>query len=150
VAPASDRPEFTRTVEVPRGIGRPARHAIAADAAERAALALRFGLVALDRLEAEVRIERLRGGLVRLSAALAADVVQSCVVSLDPVASHVAEAFVLLYGSGETGREVVLDGAAETVEPLDGDRIDIGEAVAQQLSLALDPFPRAAGASLDL
>ena len=40
-------------------------------------------------------------------------------------------------------REVVLDAEAEDVEPLVAGAIDIGEAVAQQLSLALDPFPRA-------
>ena len=43
----------------------------------------------------------------------------------------------------------MLDGDAEPVEPLDDGMIDIGEAVAQQLSLALDPFPRAPGAVLD-
>jgi hypothetical protein len=41
---------------------------------------------------------------------------------------------------------VVLNGAAELVEPLPSDILDIGEAVAQQLSLALDPYPRAPGA----
>lgn len=146
---ATNQPEFARPVEVPRTAGRAAMHKIAADAAERAALAARFSLLSLDRLEAEIRIERLPGGLVRLAASLSADVVQCCVVTLEPVANHVEEEFALLFSAGEATREVVLDGEAETVEPLDGDRIDIGEAVAQQLSLALDPFPRAAGASLD-
>jgi len=34
----------------------------------------------------------------------------------------------------------------EIIEPLIGDSIDIGEAVAQQLSVAMDPYPRAVGA----
>jgi hypothetical protein len=37
----------------------------------------------------------------------------------------------------------------EVAEPFEGDAIDIGEAVAQQLALALDPYPRAPGASLE-
>jgi len=39
----------------------------------------------------------------------------------------------------------VLSGASELVEPVEDGIVDIGEAVAQQLSLVLDPFPRAAG-----
>ena len=39
----------------------------------------------------------------------------------------------------------MLSGEAELVEPAPGGVVDIGEAVAQQLSLALDPFPRAPG-----
>jgi uncharacterized metal-binding protein YceD (DUF177 family) len=136
-------PEFSRVVEAPRASGRVITHRIAAGAAERAALARRFDLVALDRLEAEVRLERMKDGLVRLDATLAAEVVQSCVVSLEPVASTLQEPFVLLYGDVEADRAIDLDGEAETIEPLEEhDRIDIGEAVAQQLSLSLDPFPR--------
>ena len=146
----TNEPEFTRIIDVPHRVGQAATHKIAANADQRAALAARFGIIALDRLEAEIRIERLPGGIVRLAATLDADVVQSCVVTLEPVANRVEEDFTLLFGKGEQAREIVLDGEEETVEPLEGDRIDIGEAVAQQLSLALDPFPRAAGASLDL
>ena len=56
--------------------------------------------------------------------------------------SRIAETFTLLYGAAETARDIVLDGDDETVEPLEGGKIDIGEAVAQELALALDPFPR--------
>jgi uncharacterized metal-binding protein YceD (DUF177 family) len=135
--------EFTRPVAVPRSHDRDTTHRIAADAREREALAARFSLLALDRLEAEVRVRRLAGGLVRLSATFAAEVVQACVITLEPVADRIAEEFTLLYGETEAAREIVLDGEDETVEPLEGSTIDIGEAVAQQLSLALDPFPRA-------
>ena len=136
-------PEFARAVELPRAIGRLTIHAVAADAAERAALARRFSLLSLDRLEAEVRLERLEGGVVRLTASFAAEAVQECVVTLEPVPARIAEDFTVLYGAAEAGRDIVLDSEAEPVEPLEGGRIDIGEAVAQQLSLSLDPFPRA-------
>lgn len=141
-------PEFARPVDtsgLPRG---EAVYDIAATPAELAALAQRLDLLSLDRLEARVRLRRIAGGLIRLSAELSADVVQSCVMTLDPVANRVEDRFTLLYGTLETAAEVVLDSEAEAVEPLDGETIDIGEAVAQQLSLALDPFPRAPGASM--
>jgi uncharacterized metal-binding protein YceD (DUF177 family) len=136
-------PEFARPVEVPRATGRLATHAIAANAGERAALARRLSLLSLDRLEAEVRLERLDGGFVRLTASLVAEVVQECVVTLEPLPARIAEDFTVLYGAAEAARDILIDSEAEPVEPLDGGRIDIGEAVAQQLSLALDPFPRA-------
>lgn len=137
--------EFARPIELSRLNQGEQRFAINANAAERAALAARFGLVALDKLEAAVRLGRIAGGLVRLEAELTADVTQTCVVSLEPVKNHVAENFTVLYGEGGEAREVTLDGEAETIEPIVGGIIDIGEAVAQQLSLALDPFPHAPG-----
>jgi hypothetical protein len=141
--------EFHRPVAADRLPAGEIVHEIAAKAAERAALALRLRLVALDRLEARVCLCRLGGGLIRLSATLSAEVVQSCVVTLEPVANRVEEEFALLYGSEPAdAEEVVLSGEAELVEPFTGGVIDIGEAVAQQLSLALDPYPRAAGAAL--
>ena len=139
--------EFTRPIELSRLSRGEQRFEISANAAERAALTRRFGLVGLDKLEAVVRLGRIAGGLVRLEAELDADVVQTCVVTLDPVRNHVSEGFTVLYGEGAEAREVTLDGEAETIEPIVGGMIDIGEAVAQQLSLALDPFPHKPGVS---
>jgi hypothetical protein len=138
------KPEFSRPVAVGHLAGPAERH-IAAGEPERAALARRFGLLALDRLEADVRLEPLARG-VRLDASFSADVVQECVVTLEPVRNRVAENFTLVYGEPAQAGE--LDPEAELVEPLEGEEIDIGEAVAQQLSLALDPYPHAPGASL--
>lgn len=141
---AEATPEFARPMPPPLPGTAERVRKISADAEERAALARRFDLLSLDRLEAEVRLQRLAGGLVRLRAHFRADVVQACIVTLDPVASCIDEDFTLFYGPVEEGREIRLDGAEELVEPLIDDTIDIGEAVAQQLSLALDPFPCAA------
>ncbi len=143
---APPAPEFSRVIEVARLKRDEQSFEIAANPAERAALAKRFDLVALGRLAAVVRLEQIPGGLFRLTAELDADVTQACVVSLAPVQSRVEEGFTVLYGGGEEAHEVNLDGAAETIEPIENGVIDIGEAVAQQLSLALDPFPHAPGA----
>jgi uncharacterized metal-binding protein YceD (DUF177 family) len=139
--------EFSRPVEIAKLLpSGEAIHEIAATAAERAALARRFSLLALDRLEARVGLQRLAGGLIRLDAKLSVDVVQECVVTLEPVPSRIEDSFTLLYGAAaDEASEITLSGEAELVEPLAGNTVDIGEAVAQQLSLALDPFPRAPG-----
>jgi uncharacterized metal-binding protein YceD (DUF177 family) len=145
-APAA-APEFTRSVDVNRLPSGESVHDLAAAPAERSALARRFDLLALDRLEAQVRLTPLPGGLVRLSATLSADLVQACVVTLEPVPAHIDDQFTLLFRPGVEEKAVVLSPAAELIEPLPAGILDIGEAVAQQLSLVLDPFPRAPGAT---
>ena len=142
-------PEFSRVVSTARLTGTPAVHRIEANAEERGALAHRFNLLELPRLEAEVALRRLPGGHVRLDATLLAKVVQPCVVTLDPVPSTVGEEFRLVYSPDvpTAMEDVLIAGDEDIVEPLVGETIDIGEAVAQQLSLALDPYPRAAGAA---
>jgi uncharacterized metal-binding protein YceD (DUF177 family) len=142
-------PEFSRRVELARIGQLEARYPISAGPEERQALARRFDLLSLDRLEAEIRLQRLAGGMVRVSGRLGAEVVQACVISLEPVASVVEQDFTVLYGSSGSGKSVMVDLETDEAEPFDGDAIDIGEAVAQQLVLALDPYPRAPGASLE-
>jgi uncharacterized metal-binding protein YceD (DUF177 family) len=137
--------EFPRPVEISRLSAGATVFEVAATPAERVALARRFGLVALDRLEARVTLVSLAGGLLRLAAELSADVHQECVVTLAPVANRIDDRFSLVYRAGTVEDEVVLNGEAELVEPLAGDTVDLGEAVAQQLSLVLDPYPRAPG-----
>jgi len=134
--------EFARPIDVTRlGAGETV-YDIAASETERAALAKRFDLVALGKLTARVTLRRLPGGLVRLTATLAAELVQTDVVTLDQVPARVDDDFTLLFGK-DPGDAAALDPEAELVEPLIDGRIDIGEAVAQQLSLAMDPYPRA-------
>jgi uncharacterized metal-binding protein YceD (DUF177 family) len=144
------QPEFSRLVPLARLGAEPFRQEITASDAERAALARRFELPALDRLCAAVELVRHGKDMFLLRAAFAAEFAQSCVVTLDPVGGTVSEEFTLLYGPPEVeaeGGRTVEDEVA--FEPLVGNAIDVGEAVAQQFSLALPPFPRSPGASLE-
>jgi uncharacterized metal-binding protein YceD (DUF177 family) len=143
--------EFSRRVPLTRIGAEPYRQEIAADEAERAALARRFDLVRLDRLNAVVELERERGGTILLRAEFAAEFAQTCIVTLDPVAGAVQDRFALRYGLPEAEPEEAGPGDDDepAFEPLEGEAIDIGEAVAQEFSLCLPPFPRAADASVD-
>jgi uncharacterized metal-binding protein YceD (DUF177 family) len=146
---APSRSEFSRIVHSAQIGPEPFRQEIAATAAEREALARRFDLLALDRLEAEVELVRQRGGTILLRACFEAAFAQSCVVTLDPVEGAMAANFALRYGPPDTeGEDAPEDDVA--FEPLVGDFIDIGEAVAQEFSLALPTFPRSAGAVLEI
>ena len=149
------KPEFSRPVSREALARGPQSLELAADAAERAALARRFGLLGLERLEARVTLAPRDGGrLIRLEGHLCAEVSQACVVSLEPVASRIEEGFSQLYSlappEAERTRELVVDPEAEDPpEALGPQGLDLGEAVAQQLALALEPYPRAEGAALD-
>ncbi len=142
--------EFCRFVDCAR-IGRSVEtHVIEADEGERKALADRLDLLSLEGLSARIGLSRNSEGLLRLKAKFKARCVQSCIVTLQPVHQEVDEEFELFFkedaGLNENG---VLEVTIEDdlwPEPLDQGRIDIGEAVSQQLALALDPYPRTLGA----
>jgi hypothetical protein len=143
-------PEFSRPVPLDQIAERERVLEIAATEGERAALARRFDLVRLDRLEATVRLSR-SGVFYRLEADWRADVVQTCVVTLDPLASRLAERLVERYGPTDRDEiDLDLDPEADAPEAIEGGAIDVGEAVAQALSLALDPYPRKPGAEIEI
>lgn len=139
------QPEFSRLVNATQLPHTGRALSIEASGAECAALARRFGLPAIAALSAELHLAPLAGGRVRMTGQLSARVTQVCVVALEPFAQEVeapvAVVFVPRALMAEEG-EGALDPDAADEEPYDGDRIDIGEAVAQTLSLALDPWPR--------
>jgi len=142
--------EFSRIFEVddlPED-GREVR--IEAKPREREALARRFGILSLDSVMADARLERA-GSAVRVSGRLDADVVQACVVTLEPVTAHIAEDFVVLFerpdAPGLAERVHLIDPDEEDMEILAGSAIDVGEVVAEQLALALPAYPRKPGAA---
>ena len=145
----SAAPEFSRPVAPARIGTKPYRQEIAADEAERAALARRFDLLALGRLSAAVELVRRAPDRILLRAVFEARFVQECVVTLDPVEGAMSARFELLYGPPEAEGEAEIIGDNVAFEPLPADAIDIGEAVAQEFSLALPPFPRSPDAAVE-
>ncbi len=144
-------PEFSRPIELARIGSVETVHEIGATPAERDALARRFGLLGLDRLEARVRLRRGQGGRVLyLAGHFSADVIQECVVTLEPVPNHLEQDFAVVYGDLPEGSDVSVEVADDSaVEAFPEGPLDIGEAVAQELSLALDPYPHAPGAAVE-
>ena len=126
---------------------------LTADDDERRGVAKRLGLPSLDRLEAHVCLSRT-GEVVRAEGRLVAALVQSCVVTGDPVAAHVDEPFALLFTPEPTtaapDEEIELGEADCDVVFYDGGSIDLGGAIADTLALSLDPYPRSAGAEAAL
>src|SRR5438067_9430646 len=92
--------ELSRPVALDRATAAPHFREIVATEAERAALARRLGLVAVDLLSARLSWRRQASGLIRLEGELEAQVTQSCVVTLEPVAARVTDRFVRHFVQG--------------------------------------------------
>lgn len=143
-------PEFSRLVAVDQLSTRPFRQRIEARAHEREKLSRRLDLISLDRFVAEVELRRQSPEVILLEAEFAAEFEQCCAVTLEPVRGAVSDRFSLVYGPApEEEQEIALTSDEPAFEPLIGNSIDIGEAVAQELSLALPIFPRDPEARID-
>jgi uncharacterized metal-binding protein YceD (DUF177 family) len=144
-------PEFSRLVRVARLGFKSFRQRIEATPDERQRLSRRFGLLALDRLSAVVELCRQDGEVVLLEATFEADFVQACTVTLEPVPGAISDRFSLIYAPISEQRQEIDWGIDEPAfEPLAADTIDIGEAVAQELSLSLPLSPRHPDADIDV
>jgi uncharacterized metal-binding protein YceD (DUF177 family) len=146
--------EFQRRQKVDRITDTPVTVHVAALPAECEAIAKRLELQEVESLEADCTLERpTHGETVRLRGRLKGKVTQTCVVTLEPIPVEVATEFERLYVPGWTpdmeGEEEAIDPEAADVEPLDGEAVDLGEAVVEELSLALDPYPRLPGVELE-
>jgi len=149
-------PEFSRPVNVAR-IGRlDYQVEIAANAEERAALARRFDLVVLESLTATLILKKRGDGVVEVSGTYRARLAQPCVVTLDPVWATIEEDVRLFFSGGLGGAARKTDHTIDDItsiddegspEPIIDGVMDLGEAVAQLMALALDPYPRSPGAS---
>jgi uncharacterized metal-binding protein YceD (DUF177 family) len=127
-------------------------HVVVADAAERAALAALYGLPEIKTLRGEFTLAHERGGVISGTLTLQARLVQSCVVSLEPFEARLEETSQIRFvpeaklDTAEALDPEALDGPDEI--PFSGDIIDLGQALAEQLALSLDPYPRKPGAAL--
>lgn len=132
-------PEFSRPIDRRQITARPVR--IEANEAERAALARRFALVSVGRLEAELELI-VDGDAVEARGRLGADIVQSCAVSGEDLAVTIDEPLALRFVPEQPveGDEIELETGELDELPYDGHVFDLGEAVAQSLALAIDPY----------
>ena len=145
--------ELERFHSVERVTAAPTVVHVGTTAEERLAIARRLELVELPALEADCVLDRPDDGeTVRVRGHLRAQVVQSCVVTLDPLPAEVDLTFERLLVPGweptmQDGEESV-DVEAPDIEPLTSDRIDLGEMIIEELSLGLDPYPRSPDAEI--
>ena len=125
----------------------PLEHVVEARPEEFEPLARRLGIPAVRGLRCAFRLRRVGGSVIEAEGDLEAEVVQVCVVTLDEFAQPLREQFAVQFVP--LGAEAPDDdlAAPDQIAYEDG-AIDLGEAAAEQLALALDPYPHRPGAEL--
>lgn len=147
--------EVVTLAEAQRGT---VRRDLEADEAARGRIAKALGLDALDSLAAAMKVTPWLDG-VRVDGHWRARVRQTCGVTLEPFDSDLEgeihlralpEGSAALGGADERGRELDLDPEGEDPpDVLPDDKIDLGAYVVEDLSLAIDPFPRKPGVEFE-
>ena len=141
----SDAPEFSLILTLADAAqGRSV--AIEADTQARARIAQRLALIAVDRFALTAEIRSVAGG-IGAKGTVSANIVQPCAATGLPVPATLNEPFDLRFlrdidAPVDADEEIEISSEDCDLLPLEGDRVDLGEAAVQTLSLALDPFPR--------
>ena len=124
-----------------------AHFTVEATPSECSALALRMGLPEVRELRCRFHLTRESNTSIKATGMLRARVVQNCVISLEDFEATVEERFTVRFvPSGMENDDV--DPESEDEIPYENGMLDLGEAAAEQLGLALDPYPRAPDAEL--
>jgi uncharacterized metal-binding protein YceD (DUF177 family) len=113
------------------------------------ALAKRFGLISMHRFEIALLIHR-DGDNIHLSGEVGADVLAACVATGDPVPMRVTDRVEMRFvpeTEYRPGLEIEVDSTSYDVVEYDGRVVDVGEAAAQTIALAIPAFPRASDAA---
>jgi len=132
--------------------------------AERAALAKWAGVLSVEKLEVRIQIKKLAPDRFGLAFALAGEVTQACVVSLEPVPGQIQHSFSreLVFTGPSRHRatqnlgqkpesEVVLafnpedGGQEEAPEEINSLHLDLAAPVLEEFVLSLAPYPRRPG-----
>ncbi|MEP2236696.1 MAG: DUF177 domain-containing protein [Alteripontixanthobacter sp.] len=141
----SELPRLIRTRPLPGSF------AIEANAEERTALARRFAIEEVTALSASGELEA-RGGAIVASGILQAEIVRDCAISGEAFASELEEPIALRFvqeltlpgaiEDPEEGAIIEIDLEAHKGDEIEysGDSFDLGEAIAQTLGLAIDPY----------
>jgi uncharacterized metal-binding protein YceD (DUF177 family) len=147
-------PIFTRPIRATHIKDAPQTHVITAEEPERTALAALYDLPGIALLRGEFLLRHARGGIIGATLRMQAKITQTCVVTLEPFETRLDEETELYFVPVSTLPEseaAELD--PETLEgpdeiPYANDQLDLGAALAEQLALVLDPYPRKPGAEL--
>lgn len=139
--------EWTHKVAaLPRSVLATERSATAAEC-EEVARALDFP--ECKALAAAYELLPLSGRRFRAVGQIRASVTQTCVVTLDPIATEISDSFDVEFRPedempGPAGQELEILSAIE-FEPIENGIIDVGRVIVETLSVALDPYPRQQG-----
>lgn len=121
------------------------------DEADRKAFAARIGVDDITAFDLDIHVRPYRGDGLAAEGRVAATVVQTCVVTLEPMENHIDEEVDIsfrpeaklkpeLVHDEEDG--LAIDASMAADDPLIGGAIDTAEIAAEFLALGVDPYPR--------
>lgn len=130
-----------------------------ADEKELKRLAKAFDLIDVSSFVAEMLVKKWRKDGVKITGTVKASIVQSCVVTLEPLNASVANEIDAVFVpensklfrpqiSGEGEIIVDFDGP-DLPETFSGDTIDVGALAEEMFGLAIDPYPRKEGVDFE-
>ena len=151
----SDAPPLGRFTDLNRLGQAGAQVTIETKGDDLARLAQWAGVGSIEKFSATVDLRRLSQTRFKLDYALVADLTQSCVVTLEPVLSHIEREFSReLHVTGSAGAAadksgVLTLGAAEDEGPeeIASPHFDLAGPLLEEFLLGIDPYPRAEGAA---
>ena len=117
---------------------------------ERARLAAWLGIPEVTELRAKIQLDAWRERGVKAEGHFDARVVQTCVVTLEPLPAGVSGDFARAYWPNVKAEPGEVDVALDDPDPpeeLPKEGPDLGALLIEELSLALDPYPRKPGAA---
>jgi len=149
-------PPYTHPFELAGLSERGVELSLSPDAAERVRIAAWLNALEVPRLDATIRLARLDDDVYRYDAELTAEVVQACVVTLEPVRSLHSGAATRRYRvmakaprRPSRGVEIDVGNDEDAAEVLFSSLLDVAAPVLEELSLMLDPYPRAPGVTFE-
>ncbi len=151
-----DAQDFTRFYDASSLLDKETEIALDASDGECDRIANRLDLLSLTHFHTEFVITPWRKTGLRVVGTLTANVEQPCSITLEPVADHIKEDIDLRYLpendlkklQQENGSDV-LDLEKHDPPELLTESLDLGAIAVEFLTLALNPYPRKPGASID-
>ena len=150
-------PSFPIQVNVLPSRGLPV--SLDANEQERAWLAQEAGAESVESFRAELTAKRWQRDGIKLTGTLRAVLTQACIVTLEPVESRIEETIERTFVPStsklakprlNSDGEWLLDAdGADPPDVLESDTLDMWEILLEQFLLAVEPFPRAEGATFE-
>ena len=130
---------------------------IEANDEERAAIAKEVKVLEVAKFSARIILKKTSATNFELGCHLAAEIVQACVVTLEPLVARIEKDFTrelhlapLLRRTPEKEKEVVFDANEDDVpEEIESPHYDPMGPLMEEFVLAIDPYPRAPGVAFE-
>ena len=125
---------------------------VRADEEERARLAKWAGVDTVRTFGAKIELSKLSQTRFNFEAELEADIVQSCVVTLEPVETYISrhiarELHISRHAEPGRGELTLSAGDDDVPEMITSPDYDLAAPLLEEFVLAIDPYPRKEGAA---